>query len=186
MHNKLAVPIELPTSEKYIFAFHLANLTYDIEHARKMFGSSSYHDFVDGLGDADFWAFTYPCGMKLLYEFIHPLVPTADGIANVYGDLPEFAHAERHIPFPKNSIHQSSPENNKREIEHFKTVEPWPAEISSLFSYQVWRQGDDGNEMPVGEPTSQRDAECWVRELDSHGHKQTYWYIELGPSDSSQ
>jgi len=183
MHDKLAVPIELPAPEKHLFLFHIANLDYDINHAREQFGPSPYQEFVDGLGEADYWAFTYPCGIKLAYEFIHPLAPNLRGYANVYGDLPEISHGVRHIPFSNNLIHPSSPETNKLEIEHFKTVDPWATKMASLASFQVWRQGDDGNKIRVGESTSKRDAECWVKELESHGHKQLYWYTVVVPTN---
>ena len=55
------------------------------------------------------------------------------------------------------------------------------AEIESLRSYQVWRQGTDGNPFKVGERTSKRDADCWVRHFDSLGHHQHYWFSKVDP-----
>ena len=65
---------------------------------------------------------------------------------------------------------------NAREIEGYYSREPWATSLATLTAFQVWGQGDDGNAMPVGFPTSERDAKCWVAELELHGHKQTYWY----------
>ena len=151
LHN-FAIPIEIPPSEKYVFAFHIANLTYNIDFARNLFGPSPFQDFVDGLGDADYWAFQYPCGMKLLYEFIHPLGPKMAGYANVFGDIPEFEHGRRHIPFAKDTIEISTVDTNKLEMAHCKVTEPWATKMATLDSFQVWRQGDDGNVMSVGGP----------------------------------
>ena len=178
LHNS-AIAIELPLSEKHVFVFHIASLTYNIDSARSLFGPSRFQDFVDGLGDADYWAFQYPCGMKLLYEFIHPLGPKMNGLANVFGDLPEFEHGRRHIPFANDTIEISTVETNQHEIKHCKIAEPWATRMATLDSFQVWRQGDEGNVMSVGFPTSERDAQCWVHELESHGHKQIYWYTNL-------
>jgi hypothetical protein len=182
MQHSTAVPIDLPLAEKHAFVFHIARLNCDRGALQSQFGPPQFRDFVDGIGDAEYWAFLYPCGMKLLYEFTHGLglAPASNGFANVYGDLPEFEHARRHIPFSLD-LSLSSGEANAAEIAAFRKIEPWATVISSLNAFQVWRQGDDGNEMPVGLPTSQRDAQCWVNELESHGHKQMYWYSSLHP-----
>lgn len=50
------------------------------------------------------------------------------------------------------------------------------AEFDGLAVARVWRQGDDGNQMRVGTLTSERAAKCRIAELESHKHKQTYWY----------
>ncbi|MEM7316101.1 MAG: hypothetical protein AAF497_23450, partial [Planctomycetota bacterium] len=70
----------------------------------------------------------------------------------------------------------SSLDGNKREIAAYSSLEPWATQLANLKALQVWRQGDDGNPMPVGHPTSERAARCWAAELESHGHKQIYWW----------
>lgn len=162
--------------EKNAFAFHLATVTADIRLARRTLGPPQAHDFAGGLGDADYWAFMYPCGMKLLFELILPHTEDVDTFANVYGDLPEFEHARRHIPFPRDAIALSNTDINRPEIDYLARIEPWATLMSEPHGFQVWRQGDDGNVMPVGDPTSRRDALCWLHELESHGHKQLFWY----------
>jgi len=124
--------------------------------AHEMFGPPTLVEDIDGVGMADYWSFGFSCGLQIVYEFLHN-----GGKASIYADVPEFDHVVRHLPFPSSII--------KPGIESGDL-----AKTSSDF--QVWRQGDDGNEMTVGEPTSKRDAKCWVKELESHGHKQTYWY----------
>lgn len=73
----------LPPAEKHAFPFHIANLTCEIELAHEVLGPPPYKDFVDGLGDADYWAYCYSCGLRLLFEFIHPLGAGMQGQANV-------------------------------------------------------------------------------------------------------
>lgn len=184
MQHGLAVPIDLPRSEQYAFIFHIARLTCDIGVLEGQFGPPQFRSFVDGLGDADYWAFLHPCGMRLAYEFIHPLNSDSRGIANVLADLPELEHGRRHIPFPHDTI-VSAGESNAAELATLQKIEPWATALSTLAAFQVWRQGDDGNQIPVGLPTSERDAQCWVRELESHGHKQLYWYTSWHPIRSA-
>jgi len=145
-------PITLPPEEKHAFPFHIANLQYDLTLAKSLLGEPTYQDLVEGLGDADYWAFAYPCGLRLAYEFIRPLSDGMLGIANVMGDLPEIEHAIRHLPFPRSVQTPATLDSNSREIEAFSSLEPWAKQLTKL------------------------DAKCWVAELESHGHKQTYWY----------
>jgi hypothetical protein len=42
-------------------------------------------------------------------------------------------------------------------------------------SWLVWRQDDHGHRFVVGVVSDQADALRLVRELESRGHKQTYW-----------
>ncbi len=169
-------PIELPIDdEKYPFPFLIARLTYDLPLAQELLGEPHEQFFVDGLGDSDNWAFSYPCGLKLCFQLIHPIGDGLEGIANIFGDLPEFEHGVRHYPFPGSHVVASDLEVNARDIEALSKLPRFETPLASLHTRQVWRQGDDGNEMPVGKPTSERAAECWVAELQSHGHKQLYW-----------
>lgn len=176
MQTSVPSPITLPPADAHAFPFHIAILRYDLVLAKSLLGEPTSHGCVDGLGDADYWAFEYPCGLRLLYEFIHPIGEGAAGYANAFGDLPEIAHGMRHLPFPKPALTPATLDDNSREIEAYSSREPWATPLTTLHSFQVWRQGDDGNEMPVGQPTTERDARCWVEELESHGHKQIYWY----------
>ena len=176
MARSQPTPIAFPSAEEHGFPFHIANLQYDLALAKSLLGDPAHRDWVDGLGEADYWAFAYPCGLKLVYQFIEPLGSGMPGYAGVYADLPEIEHAIRHLPFPKTIQTPSTIDANAREIEGYSSREPWATSLATLTAFQVWRQGDDGNAMPVGFPTSERDAKCWVAELESHGHKQTYWY----------
>ena len=171
--------ISLPPAERFAFPFHIANLAYEISVVRDRLGVSPYQDFVDGLGDADYWAFEYPCGLRLLFEFIHPIGSGMNGYANVFADLPEIGHGLRHIPFPQIVHGCSTLKDNGAEINALLDREPWATSLATLHHFQVWRQGDDGNQMPVDTPTSERDAKCRVQELESHGHKQIYWYSRV-------
>lgn len=126
----------------------------------------------DGLGEADFWGFEYCCGLQLVYERVEFL-----GKTRVCADAPELEHALRHMPFPRADCDVIGEAELESALSHLK--ERYPARrglLDSLRSFQVWRQGDDGNPVPVGEPTSERDARCWVQQLEALGHKQLYWY----------
>ena len=124
-----------------------------------------------GLGDADYWAVEFECGLKLSFEFFHQ-----SGGGSVLSDLPCVQHVRRHlrhwdhelVDYP---IETFAPDRNGM-IERFASEIP---ALLELDAYQVWRQGDDGNQVKVGALTTKRDADCWVAEFESHHHKQIYW-----------
>jgi hypothetical protein len=45
-------------------------------------------------------------------------------------------------------------------------------------TWSVWRQDDHGNRFLVATRLKRQDAENLVAELESRGHKQTYWAEE--------
>lgn len=124
-----------------------------------------------GLGDADYWAVQFNCGLKVAFEFFH----LSEG-ASVYADLPCSQHVRRHFRHWDRKLVDISREmlepDRTAMIERFSQQMP---ELLELEEYQVWRQGDDGNQVRVGVATTKRDAQCWVAELESHFHKQIYW-----------
>lgn len=125
----------------------------------------------EGTGDADWWEFQHPCGLRLLYSVNH-----IDNLGAVCASLPEPEHAERHFPFRKTDY--SFPGRTITDPHHDYTLNKYRAtvsELNHLHEFQVWRMGDDGNEVPIGYPTSETDANCVVAELESHHHKQIYW-----------
>ena len=139
-------------------------------------GPAMFTDLVDGLGPADFWGFEYPCGLQVVFEFLHE-----SGGGRIIADSPEIEHILRHIPFPAESCIRVDQECMETELTQRLLAFPdRQSEIESLHSFQVWRQGTDGNPFKVGSPTSKRDAECWVNQLDSLGHHQHYWCERVG------
>lgn len=123
-----------------------------------------------GLGDADYWAIQFNCGLKVLFEAYHDSQDVM-----VAADLPSVQHVARHLQhWDKHLVDESDRfvEDHDSMIQRFASEMP---ELNELKSYQVWRQGDDGNQVPIGSPTTKRDAECWVAEFESHRHKQIYW-----------
>lgn len=138
-------------------------------------GPPQVTSWVDGLGNADFWAFEYPCGLQLVYQFLHQC---NGGI--VVADSPEIQHVLRHIPFDRSDcvvIDEPLLQSElSRLIEAFPERRP---EIESLHAFQVWRHDENGNAFTVGEPTSERDAKCWVQHFERLGHKQSYWYSRV-------
>ncbi|HVX64412.1 MAG TPA: hypothetical protein VHC19_27565 [Pirellulales bacterium] len=129
-----------------------------------------------GLGMADYWAVQFECGLKIGFEFFH----SSEG-AYVYADLPCPQHVRRHLRHWHSNLQDIPREWQEPDrtamIEQFSHQMP---ELLELEAYQVWRQGDDGNPIPVGVPTTKRDAECWLAELESHLHKQSYWVSRRG------
>lgn len=102
------------------------------------------------------------CGLKIRFEFSPSKV-------DVYSNDANPQHLVRHIEKLSASV-------------RFELVEETgtSCEVESR-NYQVWRQGDDGNAMRVGLPTSRLDADCWQAELESHKHKQIYWVASVHP-----
>lgn len=137
------------------------------------------HDYLDaepvvanepGLGNADYWAIQFDCGLKVLFEAFHdsPQVMVA-------ADLPCPQHVERHLQHWRKALVDVSDQfldDHASMIRRFSSEMP---ELEELRSYQVWRQGDDGNQVRCGLSTTKRDAECWLAEFESHHHKQIYW-----------
>lgn len=152
--------------------FLLAELHVERRTACDYFGARPFVKEDPGLGLVDRWAVEYDCGLKILFEFYHYFPES--GI--IYTDMPCVQHTERHLQHWKNATGLYSEESLQHErnsmIQRFHHVMP---ELLELHAYQVWRQGDDGNPMPMGYPTTHRDAQCWAAELESSMHKQIYW-----------
>lgn len=169
-HPDNAVPLPLPRTPG-TFPFFVVDLGINRELAINLLGLPHHTEHKEGLGLAEYWAFSFPCGLKICYQFFQL---TDQG--GVYADMPEVEHVRRHLPFPDSIQQPLDLTELKTQIDVAVATEALPREaIQELRSVQVWRQGDDGNEMPVGFPTTKRDAACWIQELESHGHKQTYW-----------
>ena len=125
----------------------------------------------DGTGDADWWAFQYPCGLRLLYGVTHETE-----LAAASANLPQPEHAKRHVPFPQTAC--TVPATDVTAPNHEYTLHQFSTridELNHLRDFQVWRMGDDGNETKIGFPTSYTDGRCLVAEFESHHHKQIYW-----------
>lgn len=130
---------------------------------------------VDGLGDADCWAYEYPCGLQLVYQFQH-----LGKVGRVLADSPEIKYVLRHIPFARADCVPIDSDDLQKELKMLLSSYPErQPEIASLNAFQVWRQGDDGHPFKIGEPTSERDAKRWVQQFESSGHKQLYWYSRV-------
>ncbi|MEK6236694.1 MAG: hypothetical protein N2C14_18455 [Planctomycetales bacterium] len=109
------------------------------------------------------WAMRYPCGMQLVYR-----LEPGESVAIVLADALEISHAIRHIPLVPDRVRAVVAEPPRE-------TSPSGEETTAPAKWQVYRQDDVGNQFPVGDPTTERDAACWVEHLESHGHKQTYW-----------
>lgn len=151
--------------------FSVCNLSVRREDAASFFGVAPVVAYEPGLGNADYWAIQFECGLKLAFEFFH----MSEG-ANVLADLPCAQHVRRHLRHWEHDLADYPPEtfafDREAMIERFRKEIP---ALLELDAYQVWRQGDDGNQVKVGVPTTKRDADCWVAEFESHHHKQIYW-----------
>ncbi|TWT93257.1 hypothetical protein [Stieleria varia] len=155
--------------------FQLFLLHVDRRTAREWFGTEPFVEFVQGLGDADIWAVKFDCGLTVGFEFLH-----LETGGSIRASEPNPSHVQRHFqnwksklePYPASTF----ADLDAMTIDHYAERHP---ELLEPRSYQLWRQGDDGNEMPIGEPTSLLDAKCWQTELESHKHKQIYWVSKL-------
>lgn len=145
------------------------------EMANIRLGPPILTDWVDGLGKADFWAFEYPCGLQVAFEFLHESTG-----GRILADSPEIEHVLRHIPFSESECARIDEIALQSELKLLLSGYPDRRdEIDSLHSFQVWRQGDDGNSFKIGDPTSERDAKCRVQQFESLAHKQLYWYSKI-------
>lgn len=151
--------------------FHVCRLKANRHKASEFFPVAAVVSEEPGLGEADYWVVQFDCGLKVGFEFFH----LSEG-ASVCADLPCAQHVRRHLRHWDRDLvdvprDMQEPARTAM-IERFSRQVP---ELLELERYQVWRQGDDGNQMRVGIPTTKRDAECWVAELESYFHKQIYW-----------
>lgn len=168
--KRLTFPAAFPDVPKYLVWCHFSRAL-----ALEILGPPVMTARVDGLGNADMWEFEYSCGLQAVLEFLHYM----DG-GIVLADSPEVQHLIRHLPFPKELLIPIDDVTLKKELGVLLQAYPTrQLEIESLKSFQVWRQDDHGNSFKVGEPTSERDAKCWVADFESHGHKQIYWYSRV-------
>lgn len=134
------------------------------------------------MGLADYWVVEFDCGLRLGFEFFH----LSFG-GSVFADLPAPQHARRHLRHWETHLADMPPEACERDRNTMITLfESEIPELRELNSFQVWRQGDDGNSIPVGYPTTRRDADCWVQELESQVHKQSYWCSPVSRGKSNQ
>jgi hypothetical protein len=151
--------------------FHVCQLNVLREDASSFFDVAPVVADEPGLGDADYWAVQFECGLELGFEFFH----LSEG-ASVYADMPCPQHVRRHLRHWDGELVDVPPDmfapDREAMIERFAGQNP---ALLELDAFQVWRQGDDGKQVKVGLPTTKRDAECWVAEFESHHHKQIYW-----------
>lgn len=169
----LAVEDVLDRKERPWFA--VLELGIDRRGAAEWFGCEPHVAWMDGMGDADYWGVEFECGLKVVFEFLH-----CGRGARVLATEPVAQHVERHLKHWSDQLRRLPPQmfegDRKEMIALFAETMP---ELREVASFQLWRQGDDGNEMKVGDPTSRLDAECWQSELESHKHKQTYWVTKI-------
>lgn len=151
--------------------FHVFQLNVTRIKAAAFFPVAAVVADEPGLGEADYWAVQFDCGLKIGFEFFH----LTDN-ASVYAALPCAQHVRRHLRHWDRDLVEVPREMQEPDrtamIERYSREMP---ELLELEDYQVWRQGDDGNPIRVGVPTTKRDAECWISNLESHFHKQIYW-----------
>ena len=156
--------------------FDVFQLNIEREKAAHWLGCEPHVDSIDGLGDADYWAIEFDCGLKIAFEFPH----NSEG-TSVYATEPVAQHVGRHLSHWQCELHKYPPEmfelDRNNMIERFANDMP---ELTELDAFQVWRQGDDGNDIKVGLPTSRMNADCWQAELESHKHKQIYCVSRVG------
>lgn len=151
--------------------FVVFQLNVDRQKAALWFNCAPHVDWVDGLGDADYWAVEFDCGLSVAFELLH-----YGNCGAVFATEPVPQHVQRHLRHWRDQLHEYPPETFEQDRTHMiqKFALQMP-QLLRLHGYQLWRQGDDGNPIKVGFPTSEQDATCFQAELESHKHKQIYW-----------
>lgn len=148
--------------------------------APEWFDHEPHQSFVEGVDEANYWAVEFECGLQVIFEFVNRCPR-----GTIYANEPVPEHVRRHFPDRKSQLvippAVAFQEGSKATIPQFATEF---SELLELNSFQVWRQGDDGNPMKVGGPTSKRDADCRVAEFESHHHKQIYWVSRFAAKTS--
>lgn len=137
---------------------------------QEWFGFAPHVAWEDGPGEADYWAVEFPCGLQMVAEYFHT---SNSGVIVAIEPSPQ--HVTRHLKHWKDHLREISGELHDKETAYLIGRYAAHPNVRDLKAFQLWRNGEDGNAFPVGEPTSRRDAECWQAELESHKHKQTYW-----------
>ena len=156
--------------------FLLFELHISREEAKSFFSVDPVVSPEDFEGEGDYWALQCDCGLRISFEFFYSF---PGGL--VYANMPCPQHVRRHL---KHWEHQLIPiPDEQTELDRNGMIDHFKNEIPDLLqtkTYQIWRQGDDGNPIAIGNPTTKNDAECWVSELESYPHKQLYWIEKSG------
>lgn len=101
-----------------------------------------------------YWDLEWPCGLVTALS----LSQLEEAFA-LKLDEPEIDHALRHLGIDVTSTwlwHESDPEG-------FAAVVPHPPDRS----WSVWRRGEGGRRTCLASGITERDARCWVEELDA-------------------
>ena len=169
-HN-VAVALTDPEDASTIH-FPIAGLGKNRDLAHELLGPPHFALEEDGMLMAiEHWAFQFPCGLRILYSF-----DPYQGGGGVFADMPEIDHVIRHLSLPRDCQEPQTVEDLQPYIDAVMSrPDRRVQQLRNLRSHQAWRQGDDGNAIKVGQPTTKRDANCRASELESHGHKQIYW-----------
>ena len=140
----------------------------------ELFGPpTGLHDPGDP-GPMERWAFRYKCGLQLIYQLDAYNKQTV-----IFPDVPEIQHVALHLPFQRSRVTLIPESDLTEQLQFALKMHPQrQAEFNGLTVAQVWRQGDDGNQMPVDPPTSERAAKCRIEKFQTgqYKHKQSYWY----------
>lgn len=156
--------------------FELFQLKVSREEFSNWIKTAPVVDWVDGLGDADYWAIEFECGLQVGFEFLHGIPPTILPPGTVLATEWNAHHVRRHLNVWNAHLVEFASEVFDLERKWtFKHFPEYPLDPANQSHWQLMRMGDDCNPMPIGQPTSKLDAECWQAEFESRGHKQTYW-----------
>lgn len=152
--------------------FHLFQLDVRRQSIADWVREEPHVEKTDGLPDADYFAVEFDCGLIVSFE-------CAD-IVIVVSTEPVLQHVRRHLAHWEphlGSVFDDYGTTSERRAKLDQYGDKMP-HLLEPDCYQLMRQGDDGNQFPIGEPTSKLDASCWMAELEARGHKQTYWIVK--------
>lgn len=176
--DKIAKRIEFPVD----FIDHpLAGIeSISREEAVLAFGEPHLRDVIDGLGETDLWAYECDCGLQIsIARFFF------NDSASIDSNRPEPDHIERHLRTCGVKVDKADDEYVSKWISFSAKCDLIADEQlyrRELTDWQLWRQDDNGNRFAIGLPTSEIDARCRARQLESLGHKQTYWVERIARS----
>ena len=107
----LAFPVAFPEVPAF-----LVEIQSTRNEAHHNLGLPHLTNWVDGLGECDFWAYEYRCGLQVVYQFLH------DGQGgSALADSPEVNHVIRHSPFRQDLCFPITQEGLNLELDRLRS-----------------------------------------------------------------
>jgi hypothetical protein len=120
----------------------------------------------EGLGQREYWAYRFPCGLVAVIVFYleSPNGPDASVCANAA----EVNHLLHHLPIGDSAFWRLDRDGSDFYLARYGRPD----------RFSLIRQDDNGNRVEISTHPTERAAQCIQRHLESTAHKQTYWVEE--------